>query len=133
MGIFDKLLGRKDEPNIDFDALTKHELERDPFKPQSDPFSPQTDSFDQPSSAFPSTPTFTTPTRPSPYQEPHFSSPEPPRFSSSSQNASGPYGRDKELELINSKLDTIKAMLAAMEQRLNSLEQPPSQERRRVW
>ncbi len=134
MGIFDKLLGKK-EPEFDFDALTKHELDRDPFRPASDPltssFSNPADPFDQPAQTFANSSMHPSLTRP-PLQEPtHFET--PPRFTPTSQNPQSGYGRDKELELINSKLDTIKAMLNTMEQRLNSLEQPPSQQQRPRW
>ena len=134
MGIIDKLLGRNKESEIDFDALTKHELERDPFRPQTDPLTQGGDPFDPAATGFSSPSAFSNPTRPSPYQESHFNSPEPPRFTAASQNPAPNYGRDKELELINSKLDTIKAMLTSMDQRISNLEQPQSPERRqRLW
>lgn len=43
-------------------------------------------------------------------------------------------GRDPDLELINSKLDTLKAMLSALEQRLATLEKSlESNKKERLW
>jgi hypothetical protein len=43
-----------------------------------------------------------------------------------------PPSEHKELELINSKLDTIKAMLVSMEQRMGQIEKTPKEEKK-LW
>jgi len=48
--------------------------------------------------------------------------------------ASSSRSRDPDLELINSKLDTLKAMLSALEQRLATLEKSlESNKKERLW
>lgn len=75
--------------------------------------------------------------------DPHFSSglgektlfPEEPSSGLElQQKIPTPQLHDKDLELISSKLDTIKAMLASVEQRLTVLEQTNSTEKKqRLW
>lgn len=46
----------------------------------------------------------------------------------------GPRDRDRDLELINSKLDTIKALLASLDQRLANLEKRAGvEQKQRLW
>lgn len=88
--------------------------------------------FSQPTQTFPSQSSFS----PSTYTQPSLSPPsfEPPSFSPPSQSAFQPssfsnmqtYAGEKDLrkdiELLSSKLDTIKALLDAINQRLTTLE-----------
>src|SRR3989338_3632905 len=122
MGILNKILFWRREPELDFDDLAKDSLPKDPLIPpeeeidtqqrrnlgldESSPFPDDSPSPVQPPSS--------TSYKPSPYQQSSSYSRPPPPTSFSSP--------DRELELINSKLDTIKALLASLDQRLATVE-----------
>ena len=135
MSFFNKLAFWKKEDDFDFDKMADQELHHQPLTDppiqdnlgleSSDP------NFQQPQPAhdpFASPP----PTSPPPdhfNQQQHSSSPSSGSFSSQPM-------QNKDMELLNSKLDTIKALLASLDQRMANIEHGSSQERKqqgRLW
>ena len=127
MGLLNKVMfWKKDE--LDFDKLAKEAMGKESLG-HDDPFSSGSSgsSFDHknpfdtqgsfpPNQAAP----FATVANSAPGQA--FSAPEEQRRFSSPQMAQQPTGRDREMELLNSKLDTIKALLNSIDGRLGQLE-----------
>ncbi|PIN73631.1 hypothetical protein COV20_05400 [Candidatus Woesearchaeota archaeon CG10_big_fil_rev_8_21_14_0_10_45_16] len=121
MGFFSKLGFGKKEDEFDFDKAASRELGRNsglemPHLGQDDPAL---------STQFPL-----------PQQQPLFgqtsSFSQPPSPQSFQQQQS--YGKSPDLELINSKLDTLKAMLASLDQRLAQMERTShSEKKERLW
>ncbi len=111
MGILNKLLfWKKDEDELDFDKIAEKEMQD-----LSTPSEKTNKSEFEEESGF------------SPSRE---SALRPSAFSQQNESVN-----QRELELINSKLDTIKVMLASIEQRLASLEQSKAAENKppRLW
>ncbi len=126
MGILNKILFWRHDDELDFDKLANESLktgikddplglnqdieERSPF-PEQEPIRP-------------------TAPRGSPYKQTTFQPQQQPAFSQSSENI------EKDLELISSKLDTIKVMLSSLDQRTANLEKAAGvqqQRRERLW
>ncbi|MAG60265.1 hypothetical protein CL619_00615 [archaeon] len=115
MGFMDKLMFWKKD-DFDFDSISN-----DPMKPTGststspDPFA---------SSTNPTTPDpFASQNPTSPTGAPNYnpSAHAPEAFAQAKSSAAGPSSR--EVELMNSKLDTIKALLASLDQRVGVIEQ----------
>ncbi|MBI2151578.1 hypothetical protein HYU21_02520 [Candidatus Woesearchaeota archaeon] len=137
MGIFDKLaFWKKDE--FDFDHLTEKEMSGSSGKDLFGPM-PEEHSLGPEKSAFASD--LSNVSKPLPFEEPPsiFGAPQTIQKSSSSlslSNFSAPgsaaFTSNRDLELLNSKLDTIKAMLTNIDQRLNQIERP-AEKKERLW
>ncbi len=122
MGFLDKVkFWKKDEDDFDFDKLAQQEIDKDPFlrenHPGNDALNPQ------PTTRFGKQ-------QPSAFEQPNqFDDIAPQPRSLRGANAGS-----SDTELINSKLDTLKAMLSSIEQRLAHLEQSlGNQDRKRLW
>lgn len=143
MGIFDKLLFWKRKDEFDFDDLankqmpggemphpsefaeqTQNPFEEKPVFPDNSPFDKHEEDPFGTKSSF-------SPTGMAQPQKPSY----PGAQQSAPQQAYG--GPNRDLELINSKLDTLKAMLTTIEQRMTDIERttgadkPKKQER--LW
>jgi hypothetical protein len=124
MGILNKILFWRHDDEMDFDALAEKPLHgKDSLgldMPDFDEKSPFPDQQDlRPSSMQRSTPA-------SPYKQTNYQ----PALSPASENI------EKDLELISSKLDTIKVMLSSLDQRTANLERAAGvqqQRRERLW
>ena len=131
MGIFDKLAFWKKEDDFDFDKLAKKEMGESPLGKndlglnQQPPGLGEKSPFDQPAPG----------TQPLPphLEEPAFPGTQPVAPAPGVPTAVPAGGR--ELELINSKLDTIKALLTSMDQRIANLERAAGveQKQQRLW
>ncbi|MBI4152142.1 hypothetical protein HY495_00390 [Candidatus Woesearchaeota archaeon] len=125
MGLFDKLFHKKDS-DLDFDAIAQKELGNN-FPEQQDILNTPPPGFEDEKSPL------DMPRSPSPARFPGAASSRPfsPPFPEQSPNLS------RDLELLNSKLDTIKALLASLDQRLANLERAagvqPSRQQQRLW
>jgi len=130
MGIFGKLAFWKKKDDFDFDELANRELGRSaPVQdnlglnrnPDALNEKPMFSEEEHPFSAQPSYPQFGQP-----------SSPQntPSQYSQPASNFSS-----RDLDLINSKLDTLKALLNSLDQRLANLERANSgsQQKRDLW
>ena len=123
MGILNKLLFWRREDEVDFDKLAEDQLKK----------SAHDDLGIEPSPDFEEKPLFPEqePARPtmargSPYKQTTF-----PQQAAFAQETI-----EKDLELISSKLDTIKAMLSSLDQRTANLERAAGveqQKRERLW
>lgn len=111
MGLFDKFRKKKE---IDLDEVADKEFADDssfldaeePLQPEPDPLYPSSEPLTRPRMV-PST------------------SLQPPTFTTS---------ENKDLELINSKLDTLKAILYSMDRRLENIEKTlGSEQKNRLW
>ncbi len=137
MGLFNKLMFWKKDPEMDFDKLTSdnlgssfgneqnQDINQDPLGLNKDltgineksPFE-ELDKQSLGSSSF---------------------SQQPPAQSASSfdtrNQTTQASSQKRELELINSKLDTIKAILSSLDQRLANIEKsaPRQEQNRRLW
>ena len=118
MGMFSKLKFWKKEDDFDFDSLASKEMAKDfppigtppPVTSERSPF----DELDRRSDPFSSQPEEISP--------------------SLVPQATRDLGSKRDMELMNSKLDTIKALLQSLDQRLANLEKGPgSQDRKRLW
>jgi hypothetical protein len=89
--------------DIDFDAMTSQEMGQTPGIEEQSPFPNETN------------PTMPEAAPPPPYQTRAAGTPE------------------RDLELVNSKLDTLKAILVSMDQRLANLEKPRTPPKERLW
>ncbi len=126
MGILNKILFWRHDDELDFDSLADSQLKTgikdDPLaldQPDFEDRSPFPDQEQKRPTAI----------KGSPYKQTAFQS-QPAAFSQPAENMS------KDLELINSKLDTIKAMLASLDQRTANLERAAGvqqQRRERLW
>ena len=131
MSLLGKLKFWKKEDEFDFDELASKELEKSAFPAEGagfdqppagfepkDPFAAEEESPGMPQSTPPGA-------RPQPWREvPQRAAPLPPAHFES-----------KDMELINSKLDTLKAMLTSLEQRLENLERAGGVQKKeqRLW
>lgn len=132
MGILNKLMFWKKEDEFDFDETAEKELG---FPKEEDDFSldQQPSELDE---GFPAE------ERPS---APPFSEPQVPGRSRGQKDFSQPASayarrepvvgtRDRDLELIQSKLDTLKAILTSLDQRMANLEKAAGVEKKeRLW
>lgn len=115
MGMFDKLKFWKKDDDFDLDSLASKEmgLGKDPFAPTPDPLNQPTPGFQEKS----------------PFDEldkrnQDMALPKPPAPASSA----------REMELISSKLDTIKAILESLDQRVARMEQKPvEKQQHKLW
>ena len=122
MSVFKKLLFWKREDEFDFDDLAEKEIQRgipqDDLGLEQKPLTDEQPLFpdDQPTLDSPFTP------------------PSRPRLQSRTPTTPPAAGADRDIELINSKLDTIKAMLTSLEQRMANVEQALGGEKKgRLW
>ena len=140
MGLFDRIFHRKKDDEFDFDKLAQQELGNTPGQ-QPDLLNVPSLGMEEEKSVFDSgmdedKPLFETTPR---------GSPPPARFPGAASTRpmsrempqDAVQNRDRDLELINSKLDTIKALLMSMEQRIANVErstgsQTPRQQQR-LW
>ena len=126
MGIFDKLKFWKKEDDFDFDSLTNT---------GKDPFAGDDLGLNKPQEAAPSMGM----NEKSPFEQldQHAAGmagePAPAPMPQASPSRGGGGGRD--LELVNSKLDTIKALLNSIDQRVANLERASGvqKEEKRLW
>ncbi len=111
MGVFDRIF-RKKEDGLDFDQVAQKELgsnlseQPDILNTPPPGFEEEKTLFEMPQSASPA----------------RFPGAAPPRALTSSEGIESPVSFSRDLELINSKLDTIKALLTSLEQRLGNIE-----------
>jgi len=133
MGIFDKLAFWRKEDDFDFDNLAAKEMGQPPAMgdnlglDQQPPGLEERSPFDQPMPGTQPLPThLEEPTAPG-FQQP------PPRAGISATPQ--PIGGNRDLELISSKLDTVKAILTSMDQRIANLERAAGVEKKqqRLW
>ena len=126
MGILNKILFWRHDDELDFDALADQQLKTGI---KDDPLNPEQPDFEE-RSPFPDQ----EPSRPatikgSPYKQTTFQQ-QPAAFSQPLENIT------KDLELISSKLDTIKVMISSLDQRTANLERAAGvqqQRRERLW
>ena len=115
MGIFSKLkFWKHDDDNLDFDSQVNQHLEQSGLPPQENLGLAEKSPFDEPNN------------QPEPIiEQKPYSPPAPP---TTGQN-------DHQIELISSKLDTIKAILNSLDQRVANLEQAAGvqKKRERLW
>lgn len=122
MGILNKILFWRHDDELDFDKLAEQQLAKSPKDDLG--LEPMPDFEEKP--LFPEEPTPPTAARGSPYKQTTFPQ----------QAAFPPENIQKDLELISSKLDTIKAMLSSLDQRAANLERAAGvepQRRERLW
>ncbi len=120
MGLFGKLMFWKKEDDFSFDVLADKEMQKAGIPPADDLGIEhnrqigieESSSFEEPVSSLPPV------SAPSPLRKQQPLSPSAPQSNS-------------QLELISSKLDTIKAILDSMERRLASLE--GTEQRKKLW
>ena len=125
MSLFSKLKFWHKEDDLDFDSLADKEMGK---MPPSDFGTDHASSGTDEKSFFPPEPEAES------LSSPRFqSSPSPSRTAGSTFTPSS--GSNRDLELINSKLDTLKAILNSMDQRLTHLEQTSGVEKKnqRLW
>ncbi len=125
MGILNKLLFWRRDEELDFDRLAEDQLKKSPHDDLG--IEPLPDFDEKP--LFPEQePARPTMARGSPYKQTTF--PQQATFPQPSETI------EKDLELISSKLDTIKAMLSSLDQRTANLERAAGveqQKRERLW
>ncbi len=123
MSLLGKLKFWHKEDDLDFDSLADKEMGKMP---------PADFGTDQASSGLEEKPFFPSEPEAEPLSSPRFQS-SPSRSSSSSFTS--PQSANRDLELINSKLDTLKAILNSMDQRLTHMEQTAGVEKKpqRLW
>ena len=125
MGILNKLLFWRRDDELDFDKLAAEQLKTGI---KDDPFGSNQSDIEE-RSPFPEEPARPTTARGSPYRQTNFQ-PQASAFSPPAENI------QKDLELISSKLDTIKVMLSSLDQRTANLERAAGvqqQQRQRLW
>ena len=125
MGILNKLLFWRHDEEMDFDKLADEQLKTsikdDPLLDHDTDFDEKSPFSQQQQDLRPSS------MKGSPYKQ---SFQQQPAFQPPQENI------EKDLELISSKLDTIKAMLGSLDQRTANLEKAAgvqSQRRERLW
>ncbi len=128
MGILDKLMFWKKEDEFDFDETAEKEFgipKEDDFGLDQQP-SEFEEGFPAEEPAAASRQPFSTPREPQrPVSQPS------PAFT---RGEPLPGTRDRDLELIQSKLDTLKAILASIDQRIANLEKAAGVEKKeRLW
>jgi len=151
MGLLDKLMFWKKEDEFGLDNLGTKEFNKDfnvggltddplkssspsPFGAEKSPFSSEGDIGSSPqlgNTPFPTTTQNMPGTRSSGNSSNNFNQSAQPWQSSSPQ----PTNSSKDLELINSKLDTLRAMLQSIDQRLNEMERTTAgdKQKQRLW
>ena len=118
MGLFGKLFKKKDD-DFDFDKIVDDEMGQDPMS--------KPDDFNMGSEPMTEKSHFDEPT------PPHLDEFNKPKFSAPLQNNQQP-SPNRDLELINSKLDTVKALLNSMDQRMANLEKAAGiQKKEKLW
>ena len=125
MGILNKLLFWRHDDELDFYRLANEQLKTGI---KDDPFGLNQPDIEE-RSPFPEEPVRPTTARGSPYKQATFQ-PQAPAFPQPTENIT------KDLELISSKLDTIKVMLSSLDQRTANLERAAGvqqQQRQRLW
>ena len=134
MGFLNKVMFWKKEDAFDFDKLAEDTMKKEEMEGQGHWGMEQTPLGSPDRPLFPQDGQESQPFRPT---SPSFSSNSPSSFTQQSQGSS-PLGgvqlsgSPRELELINSKLDTIKAMLGSIEGRLTLLE-AEKKDQKRLW
>lgn len=119
MGFMDKVMFWKKD-DFDFDNMSN-----DPMSDSSQMSDPSQDPFNNHQS-IPNDPTQTqdfAPNPPAPGYNPSSHSPSPDSFSQANPSMNSGSVSQREIELLNSKLDTIKALLASLDQRVGVIEQ----------
>lgn len=140
MGLLDKLLFWKRKDEFDFEELAKKQMpvgdvmmpeglgEHDQFKEKS--LFPETTSPFEPQAEEPRGERSQVSARGMPQRQDY------PGRQQQNVQSSG-YGQNRDLELINSKLDTLKAMLTSIEQRMAEMERASGIEQKkkqeRLW
>lgn len=125
MSILGKLKFWKREEDVNFDEIANREMGKaNPFETEQ-PFGEP--AFPEEASPFESAP------GPSPQQFTSASRAALYPSSSSASNTPLASSGNRELELINSKLDTIRAMLNSIEQRLDKLDKSEAKPPQRLW
>ncbi len=127
MGLFDIFRRKKDE-DFDFDKIARKELGTTPEQP--DLLNVPPTGMEEEKSIFDTTPEESLPSR--------FPGATPAaRPATRGFTPEAPQMMNRDLELINSKLDTIKALLTSMEQRIANVERSTGtqtpQQRQRLW
>ena len=125
MGILNKLMFWKHDDELDFDTLANESLKTGI---KDDPLDLNHDIEER--SPFPEEPIKPVTVRGTPYKQTTYQQPQSPATFSQTENM------QKDLELISSKLDTIKAMLSSLDQRTANLERAAGvqqQRRERLW
>ncbi len=123
MSFLNKVQFWKKEDEFDFDKMVDQQI----HEPNPEPLGFGEDHMGEEKSPFSSSPGFspsplaTNPSRPM-ANMPSSQAPPPPQMS----------GSNRDLELINSKLDTIKALLASLDQRLATMENP-GEKKQKLW
>ena len=129
MGILNKILFWRHDDDLDFDKLADEQLKTGI---KDDPLGLDQESDFEERSPFPEQAQSRPVIKGSPYKQTNFQQPSPPTaFSQESEN-----NINRDLELISSKLDTIKAMLCSLDQRTANLEKAAGvqqQRRERLW
>ncbi len=127
MGLFD-IFRRKKDDEFDFDKIAQKELGTMPEQPDLLNASPP--GMEEEKSIFD-----TAPEEPMPARFPGATA--APRSVNRGMSQEAPQMMNRDLELINSKLDTIKALLTSMEQRIANVERSTGsqtpQQRQRLW
>ncbi|MBS3166421.1 hypothetical protein J4444_04830 [Candidatus Woesearchaeota archaeon] len=132
MSVFDKLKFWKKE-DLDFDRMADKEMTG---MPMDDNLGFEQDNLGlEEKSPFPEEPNMGQSAFPLREKAPSFQQQSTYREvqpTQSSQAQSTP-SASKELELINSKLDTLKAMLSSMDQRMEHIERSSGEKKERLW
>ena len=124
MSFLKKLMFWKKDDEFNFDELAHKEMNSSQLLQDNLGFEQQDDK------AFNEKPLFgDTLGTEDPFAQPEESAPPQPRYQQSQPQESS--GRD--MELVNSKLDTIKALLTTMDQRMAHLERSHSEKKERLW
>jgi len=125
MGLFNKLkFWGKDEHEFDFDKLAEKEMKTEELPKSFDQEQKEQLGLDEPS-MFPEQKPRTEPEMPV----------EEERHPLQSKPSTAPATKERDLELINSKLDTLKAILTSTEQRIANLERAAGVEKKeqKLW
>jgi len=136
MGILNKLLFWRKDDEFDFDKMAEHEAGGDIFKVDDLGLDQKPAGLDE-KSPFDDLDTENGQTLQSQSLPPHLQQPRP-SFTARrpTKTAVSPgMGGDRELELISSKLDTVKAILTSMDQRISNLERAAgvAERKERLW
>ena len=126
MGILNKILFWRTDDEHDFDKLTANEMGKSELPIQDDLGLEE-------KSPFAGMPTGTQETQPLPS---HLEEPGMPAEPLPKQPEIPSVGENKDFELINSKLDTLKVLLTSLDQRLANLEKSAGGEKKkeeRLW
>jgi len=124
----------KKEDDFDFDRMTQQEMGKSSGFGQ-DPLS-QNSGFSDEKSPFASDPLGGSLGGKSQFDQAPVSRPDQPASMESWKQQYNTGGSSKDIELINSKLDTLKAILTSMDQRLSNLERNSGneqQQKQRLW